>query len=122
MSDGHDPDRPNWVEIGPVTVKGEAPWFAPWVYVVPAVGSALWVALVGPYDGWWAALAAVVAATFVYVAVTVVVFVTGLTLGVISGWRRHREYKRDPRAFFEKRFRRRRPPDSPPTGPLGPEG
>ena len=122
MGDSRDPHEPRRVEIGPVTIEGEAPWFVPWIYVVPVVGSALWVALVGPYDGWWAALAAVVAATFVYVAVTVVVFVTGLTLGVISGWRRHREYKRDPRAFFEKRFRRRRPPDSPPTGPLGPEG
>jgi len=72
-----------------VTIEGEAPWFVPWIYVVPVVGSALWVALAGPYDDWWAALSAVIAAAVDYVAVIVVVIVTGLTFSVISGWRRH---------------------------------
>jgi len=117
-----DPDGAGWVTIGPLTIEGKAPWFAPWAYVVPMVGSAAWVGLAGPYDGWRAGLAAVVAAAIVYVMVTAVVIGTGLLLAGISGWRRSRAYKRDPRAFVEKRFRRPGPPDTPPSGPIGPAG
>jgi len=122
MGDARDPDESGWVSIGPLTWEGKAPWFAPWVYVVPVVGSALWVGLAGPYVGWRAGMAAVVVAGIVYVAMTVVVITTGVLLAAFSGWRRGREYKRDPRAFIEKRFGRRWPPDTHLNGPPGPAG
>jgi hypothetical protein len=101
--------------IGPIVVEGETPRWVPLVYFVPMLVAGVCAGLVGPFHGWWAALAALLAMVVAYVAVALGVIAFALVRGLWDVWCEDREYKRDPRAFIEKRFGPLPPGTDPPA-------
>lgn len=70
------------------------PWWAPWVYILPTVVAGVCAAFLGPYKGWAAVLAAVVAALATRIFLTLLGFVVAMLSTVPSFARAQRRMRR----------------------------